>query len=532
MKNNYLHSRLAGFKMKSGLLTFLFFLSAFISSAQSYFQRTYGNPSYGHPRMLRITSDGGYVMAGTMYNFTDNDAYVLKTDPAGNVQWSKTFGGSGSGKDEYAYDIRQTSDGGYIVTGRTNMLDVNNDVYLFKLDANGVLQWSKTFGCVNTDWGDAVLQTTDGGYLLSGQTFCSSSLGNAYVIKTDSSGTMQWTYTYGGTGTDEEFYDIQATSDSGYIMTGWTTSFGAGAYDVFLVKITSSGTLQWSKTFGGVGNDFGTRVRQNATGGFVISGYTDGFGLGSNDMYLLKTDSTGTLLWSKTFGNSLGELAFDLQLTSDGGIMLSGYSYITSTDRQACLVKTDAAGIIEWAMQYGDSLDENALSAKQNSNGEYVIGAYSTSFAWNPHIYLIRTDANGISGCNEGPIVLTATSPATSESSPTFSLSTMNSSNVPPTVENNLALLDNMLCTTLGNKEKENDFHFDLFPNPGSGIFTINSSHDISQIEIFDIMGKNILMKALNTKNETFNLSAYAKGLYLIKVKIGQKNYSKKIIIQ
>ena len=200
--------------MKNLFLTSIIFLGIIItSSAQIIFQRMYGDPSYGNPRMIRITSDGGYIMAGTMYNFVSNDVYVLKTDASGNVEWSKTYGGTTSGQEEYAYDIRQTLDGGYIVVGRTNLLDVNYDVYLLKLDVNGILQWSKTFGCVNTDWGDAVLQTSDGGYIVSGQTFCSGALGNAYIIKTDNNGNMQWTKTYGGAGTDEEFYDIQLTAD-------------------------------------------------------------------------------------------------------------------------------------------------------------------------------------------------------------------------------------------------------------------------------------------------------------------------------
>ncbi|MBI2967951.1 MAG: SBBP repeat-containing protein, partial [Bacteroidetes bacterium] len=431
--------------MKKILFTSGILLFPFFCLSQNGFQRIYGNPSYGNPRMIRTTADGGYIMAGSMYNFVQTDVYVLKTDAGGNVQFSKTYGGSSSGQEEYAYDIKQTSDGGYIVTGRTNLVDPNYDVYVLKLDANGVLQWSKTFGCANTDWGDAVLQTSDGGYIICGQTFCSAALGNAYLIKTDSVGNLQWTKTYGGTASDEEFYEIEQTSDGGYIMTGWTTSFGAGGYDLFLVKTDTGGTVQWSKTFGGAGNDLGTRVRQTASGNYVVCGYTDGFGAGSTDMYLLKTDPAGNLLWSKTIGNSLSELAFDLQITSSAYI-LSGYSYLSPTDRDAVLINTDTSGSVQWSMQYGDSLDDNALSFKQTGDGGFIVGAYTTSFAWNPHIYLIKTDSLGISGCNESPISLAVTVPATVESGPSYSVNTMSFSGTPPSLENNLTLIDTMLC--------------------------------------------------------------------------------------
>jgi hypothetical protein len=222
----------------------------------------------------------------TSYGAGWYDVYLIKVDVNGNMQWSKTFGGSGG---DEGFSVQQTRDGGYIIVGRTESYGAGgSDVYLIKVDVNGNMQWSKTFGGRGDDWGRSVQQTRDGGYIIVGWTTSYGAGGrDVYLIKVDVNGNMQWSKTFGGSGDDWGF-SVQQTRDGGYIIVGVTTSYGAGWYDVYLIKVDVNGNMQWSKTFGGSGDDEGFSVQQTSDGGYIIVGYTKSFGAGGADVYLIK----------------------------------------------------------------------------------------------------------------------------------------------------------------------------------------------------------------------------------------------------
>ena len=210
--------------------------------------------------------------------------------------WEKNFGGSG---DDFGNFVQQTTDGGYIITGETYSYGNGNgysDVYLMKIDGNGVEQWSQTFGGIIDDWGMSIQQTTDGGYIITGYT---RSFGNGgddvYLIKTDDNGVEQWSQTFGGTDYDWG-NSIQQTTDGGYIITGGTTNSIVNGYnDVYLLKTDVNGVKQWSQTFGGTDDDEGKSVQQTTDGGYIISGKTRSFGNGNSNVYLIKTDGNGNV---------------------------------------------------------------------------------------------------------------------------------------------------------------------------------------------------------------------------------------------
>ena len=247
----------------------------------------------------------------------------MKTDSKGNEVWNKTFGGTDH---DAAFSVQQTSDGGYILAGETDSYGAGcGDVWLVKTDAEGNEEWSKTFGGTNWDVAWSVQQTSDGGYILAGWT---ESYGagsrDAWLVKTDSKGNEVWNKTFGGTDHDAAF-SVQQTSDGSYILAGWTMSYGAGSRDAWLVKTDSKGNEVWNKTFGGTDHDAAFSVQQTSDGGYILAGWTMSYDAGG-DAWLVKTDSNGNKVWDKTFGGTYWDKAHYVQQTSDGGYILAGWT--------------------------------------------------------------------------------------------------------------------------------------------------------------------------------------------------------------
>jgi hypothetical protein len=289
-----------------------------------HFCKAIGGPENEAGKSLIQTSDGGYAIAGFTKSFGagDYDVYVVKLDANGNLQWTKTIGGPES---EEGNSLIQTSDGGYAIAGVTLSFGAGGpDVYVVKLDANGNLQWTKTIGGKKEDIGASLIQTSDGGYAITGVT---QSFGagkwDVYVVKLDANGNLQWTRTIGGPG-DEIGFSLIQTSDGGYAIAGYTTSFGAGEKDVYVVKLDAKGNLQWTKTIGGPVVEDGSSLIQTSDGGYAIAGSTTSFGAGYTDVYVVKLNANGNLQWTKSIGGKRGDLGISLIQTSDGGYAIAG----------------------------------------------------------------------------------------------------------------------------------------------------------------------------------------------------------------
>ncbi len=200
--------------------------------------------------------------------------------------WARTYGGRSW---DYAYSVVQAADGGFIVAGETNSFGAGyTDVYLVRTDAYGDTLWTAVLGGTSYDWGHSVAQTADGGFIVAGltQSFGAGET-DVYLIRTDAAGDTLWTKTYGGTAYDNGC-SVAQTADGGYIVAGYTRSFGAGRYDVYLIRIDAAGDTLWIKTYGGTISDFGNSVAQTSDGGYIVFGSTGSFAAGGSDVYLIR----------------------------------------------------------------------------------------------------------------------------------------------------------------------------------------------------------------------------------------------------
>ena len=198
------------------------------------------------------------------------------------------------GHSEKGNSVQQTTDGGYIICGNIVVTGIGEDLLLIKTDNNGIIQWNRLIGVSFDDGGFSVQQTTDGGYIITGWTMYSGNGYDVYLIKTDSQGDSLWTKTFDGTNS-EWGNSVQQTTDGGYIICGSTQSFGNGNFDVWVIKTDGNGDSLWTKTFGGIDSDYGFSVQQTTDGGYIICGYSSSFGNGSEDVYLIKTDGSGNI---------------------------------------------------------------------------------------------------------------------------------------------------------------------------------------------------------------------------------------------
>jgi len=379
------------------------FDTIFAIGPSPYFCKAIGGKNDDRGRSLIQTSDGGYAIAGYTESFGagEADVYVVKLDAYGNLQWTKTIGGP---KDDLGFSLIQTSDGGYAIAGYTESFGAGEwDVYVVKLDANGNLQWTKTIGGPKGDWGFSLIQTSDGGYAIAGYTESfGAGYADVYVIKLDANGNLQWTKTIGGPDFDVGNSLIQ-TSDGGYAIVG---TYGHGlvgedevltTFDVYVVKLDANGNLQWTKTIGGENDDGGISLVQASDGGYAIAGSTRSFGAGGEDIYVVKLDANGNLQWTKTIGGKEWDEDHSLIQTSDGGYAIAGATNSFGVGwNDVYVVKLDANGNLQWTKTIGGPESEIGESLIQTSDGGYAIAGYiEHSGERKKDVYVVKLDKNG-----------------------------------------------------------------------------------------------------------------------------------------
>jgi hypothetical protein len=314
-----------------------------------------------------------------------------------NAQISQFLHTAGGIESDNFLSIVETHDGGYLAAGQTNSFGTGlDDVYLVKFDINGSMLWSKSIGGAGVDIARSVIKTSDGGYAVAGYTNSFGALGDDFlVIKLDNQYNLQWSRIIGGPYSDLLYGFIQ-TPDSGFVCAGMTESYGAGGQDVFLVKLNSAGNLQWSKTFGGAQWDRALFVINSADGGFAVTGLTYSFGEGNSDVFLAKFSGNGTLQWSKTVGGIGSDEAFGLTQSSDGGFATSGWSNSLNQGAgyDCYITRFDANGNFQWDKAIVGNFWDNGNSIIATPDNGYIIAGRSIVSNWYD-CYFAKLNGNG-----------------------------------------------------------------------------------------------------------------------------------------
>jgi hypothetical protein len=398
-------------------------------------QKAFGGTRVDIAQSIQPTSDGGYIVAGNTnsqdgdvmgYHQGINGCYqtcfgqticdyfpdglVVKLSGTGTIQWQKTLGGSAA---DNLLSIQSTTDGGYIASGLTysNDGDVSGyhggneaDAWVVKLSSSGDIQWQKVLGgSTGCDFANVILPTPDGGYMIAGHTDShdgdiTSIAGerDVWIVKLNSSGAIQWQKTIGGDKSDYA-YSFQSTSD-GYILAGYTYSnngdvFGNhGDADAWIVKLSNSGTIQWQKSLGGSNEEIARSIQPTPDGGYIVAGSAksnngDVSGNhGGSDAWIIKLSSSGTIQWQKSLGGSYEEIARSVQSTTDGGYIITGSAVSTNGDisnnhggQDAWIVKLNSNGAIQWQRSIGGTNDEVANSVQTTVDGGYIIAGQALS---------------------------------------------------------------------------------------------------------------------------------------------------------
>jgi len=352
----------------------------------------------------------------------DDDTILSETDLSesfqGEVVWIKNFGGSG---DDTAQSVIETTDGGYAVLGYTNSTDGDlqgkaqnvNDYWLLKLDSDGNLQWSKTYGGSKDDRGQAIIQTLDGGYAITGYAMSDDGDGSNnngfhdnWILKLNAQGNLEWEKSFGFSGHDHS-YDLVQTTDGGFFFVGFldiTSALADGTYykgnsltrhgvgEFWGTKIDASGNLEWRSYYGGTNNDRAHAVVEADDGGFVMAGFSESedFDIsqsrGSYDFWVVKITMTGELVWERSFGGTGIEIAYDIAKTDNNSYLITGHTFSTDQDiashngeADSWLIHVNDQGHLIWENTYGGSLFDAAQSVKSISDNQILIAGNAKS---------------------------------------------------------------------------------------------------------------------------------------------------------
>ena len=517
-------------KLLLSLLTLAFINTANAQVPVINWHDEIGGTGYEKATAVKPTTDGGYIISGYtnstlpgLVNKGGHDMLIIKLNSNGSVAWEKDYGGY---YEDYANNIIQTPDGGYLVAGSTSSDDgdvttVNNttdsnfrgEFWILKLDASGNITWQKVYGGSTATFANAVCTTSDGGYMVAGGTWYSGGdVGDGFgyqdmwVTKLTSTGDLMWQKCYGG-GYHDGANAVLQTADGGYFLAGWTYSgdlpgfhddtTSAVSEDGYLVKTDDTGGLQWQKCIGSYeGMEEIAAAQNTADGNIILAGHA-GFNSGdvtgnhgANDFWMVKITTAGSILWQKCYGGSEHNEAYDVRQTLDGGYVLAGVANSNDSDvvgshgeNEMWVVKTNGTGTLQWQVPLGCVNDDEGYAICQSADSSYVVAG------------LYGTVGPDVTGC----IFDTGYG------------------------DKNLWIVKLGKDTTALSVQTINTNSLSIYPDPVQDRFTIAFGHtpDVSEtIIITDAYGKEIRKTTINGNSQKYDedISDFPSGIYIVKV--------------
>jgi len=364
-------------------------VSFVIPERDTAWTHTYGGSSADGAQALLQTSDGGFILAGYSFSFGASyaNAYLVRADAAGSLLWSNTYGGLSW---EYLLSVAETADGGFVAAGYTTSSGAGSmDMYLLRIDAQGKELWSRTFGGAGQDVAQAVTETPDGSLLLAGYTNShGAGKDDVYVVKTDAAGNEQWSQTYGDKEPDLAM-DILVDSQGNYLVAGATGSFQANKRDVYVIKLDPDGNILWSQLYGQSDDflsfDWGNDIIEVSTGGYLIVGNTNLSTQATSgelmNVYLVRIDTQGKLLWTASTGRGqfydYGNAVIELP---NGEFLVAGATKTRSNNNEIFLARLSSEGVTLDARGFGDFGSEWGSAIALSSDGAVALAGQTNSF--------------------------------------------------------------------------------------------------------------------------------------------------------
>jgi len=526
------------------IVFFVHLITLNICSAQITFEKKItGLLRGGTSRICEQTLDSGFIVAATatVLGQLKNACVLTKFTATGDTSWTKIFLGEGNYNVTAVYQLR---DGGYLIGGDTAVFVAGNYcMFLIRTDAAGNRIWTKTYG-PSTDWTHfrSADETQDGGFVLVGS---ESAYGageyDILLVRTDENGDTLWTRTYGGPHYDDG-QDVMETSQKDLLVTGYFRPNSSVNDRMLVMKCDSSGNTIWAKTFGGTHIDRGLAVCEASDGNFLAVGLSNSFGhqltIGyTGSTYIVKFDTNGDTLWTKAYINTIGSHNFgnSIRETQDAGYIIAGNvqnDTVSTSKPDALMLKIDSSGNPLWAKGYGGLLREDGYTAMETTDGGYLLCGVTDD---NEGIYIVKTDSLGNSFCNDSSIVFTAAS------TPTLV------TNVIPLVYSGVVVSNPVIrdssgtevvtyCSTvdIGPASASATSQIKLFPNPARSEFTVldNSMNLSGQIEVYDVVGKKILQREIQNGREVISCSNFGKGIYFVRIVSGSENFFQKLLVE
>jgi uncharacterized delta-60 repeat protein len=482
MKYNYL---------KYSLLTLAIYCMPVLLQAQITFEEVYGNLYDRDGFDVVPTDDGGYLIVGFTTNdvFNDTDVLILKVNSTGALLSTKTYGGA---LPDNAYSILKAADGNYFVLGYSQSYGGGDyDTYLLKINSSGDTLWTRTYGSYGNEQGKEIVPTSDGNYMMVGYTNgLASSNYNAYLTKIDINGNEIWSKQYGG-GAYEAGASVKQCADGGFIMLGQTFSYGQGDSDAYVVKTNSSGDTVWTKTFGGAHYDEGAFTIENTDGSFMFVVRDSSAGFGDVDIRIVKTTGTGSVIWDRNYGGDKKDTGKMIQKTSDGNFIVAGHSRSFGWQTpNMWLLKLNQSGDTIWTRNYGGFDHEHCYVARETSDGGFIAVGKTESFSSVNEVMLLKLNSIG-------------------------TLST--------TVNAEEYLVDGMT----------------IYPNPTDGIVNINFDNlypDKALVSISNALGQVVFKDWINPAasgySKAIDLHGNQPGMYILTVQAHDKLITKRISLQ